>query len=127
MEPGLVIVLIVGALVFIRLVAGGMGHARVERYVRSLGGRALRQRWNPLGTGWFGEQNARIYEVRYVDGEKNVHEATCKTSMFAGVYFTEDRIVSEEPAPQDDLEMESLREENRRLREELERMRREQG
>lgn len=118
--------LLIGAAVivaiFIRLLAGGMDHDRVRRYVESRGGRVIDAAWSPLGPGWFGEKNERIYSVRYFDRDGNEHEAHCKTSMWSGVYFTEDRIVRY--ARRDDPDQ-SLKEENRRLREELARLRQE--
>lgn len=123
--------------IVIRLMAGGMDHDRIREYVESRGGRYIDSSWTPFGPGWFGEKSDRIYLVRYVDAEGNEHEAHCKTSMMTGVYFTEDRIVrhakptgaaplaSSPPAPA--ASVEALEAENRRLREELERVRRERG
>lgn len=119
----LVLAVIVIALV-IRLAAGGLDHDRIRQYIESRGGKVLDSHWAPLGPGWFGEKSDRIYEVRYLDRDGNEHRAHCKTSMWTGVYLTEDRIVRyAEPPP--DPEVESLEEENRRLREELERLKRE--
>ena len=65
--------------------------------------------------------------MRYLDRDGNEHVAHCKTSLFTGVYFTEDRIVRYAPRPAEDAAGEAdalaLAEENRRLRAELERMR----
>ena len=126
MDNGLPIVLgfIALAIVF-RLFAGGMDGDRVRAYIEERGGRLLSSGWAPFGKGWFGEQSDRIYEVRYLDGDGNEHEASCKTSMFTGVYFTEDRITrySKRPTqePQDDSRLSALELENRRLRDELKR------
>jgi hypothetical protein len=76
----------------------------------------------PFGPGWFGEKSDRIYAVRYLDKDGNEHEARCKTSMWTGVYFTQDEIVRHAKRPSD--KQESLEEENRRLRDELERLKR---
>jgi hypothetical protein len=123
-EIGIVILFVIGAVILIRALAGGLDHDRVRRYVESQGGRVLEAHWAPFGPGWFGEKSDRIYEVRYLDRHGNERLAHCKTSLFTGVYFTEDRIVghgqrSSEPRAA------SLEEENRRLREEVERLRRE--
>ena len=82
----------------------------------------------------------------YYDGQQNQHMATCKTSMFGGVYFTGDEIsharaanwadrVPDDAAQGKPLlwsigqrraapdEAAQLKEENARLREELERLR----
>jgi hypothetical protein len=110
--------------IVIRLAAGGLDHDRVRHYVESRGGRVIEANWAPFGPGWFGEKSDRIYAVRYLDRDGNEHNAHCKTSMWTGVYFTEDRIVkyADRPVPQP----KSLEEENRRLREELERLKRSQ-
>ena len=102
-----------------------MDRRRVREYIESHGGRLLEARWRPFGLGWFGEKSDRIYEVRYLDNNGNEHEAHCKTSLWTGVYLTEDTIVRRAKPPVETVEKtESLEEENRRLREELERMKR---
>lgn len=118
----LVPLVILIAIVF-RLAAGSMDHDRVRQYVESRGGTVIEANWAPFGPGWFGEKSDRIYAVRYLDQDGNEHEAHCKTSMWTGVYFTEDRIVKY--AERDDREEPSLEEENRRLRAEVERLKRE--
>ena len=116
---------IVIAVVF-RLIAGTMDHDRVSEYIESNGGCVIEKHWTPFGTGWFGEKNSRIYEVRYQDRDGNIHLATCKTSLFSGVYLTEDRIIESPsiptPTPPPDPEKESLDAENCQLREELEKL-----
>ena len=126
MENGIPIFLGFMALaIVIRLFAGEMDGDRVRAYVEERGGRLLASGWAPFGKGWFGEKSDRIYEVRYLDSDGNEHEASCKTSMFTGVYFTEDRIVRyvQRPTqePQDDSRFTELELENRRLRDELKR------
>lgn len=100
--------------IVIRLVAGGMDGDRVGRYIHSQGGQLLDSQWSPFGRGWFGEKNDRIYKVRYRDRFGNIHEATAKTSMFSGVYFTEDRII--QPAAPANPHSRDLEGENARLR-----------
>ena len=106
--------------IIIRLFAGGMDGDRVGEYIRGQGGELLDSKWSPFGRGWFGEKNDRIYEVRYRDQLGNVHEATVKTSLLSGVYFTEDRIVaptevtesaipSDSPGNVEELELENAR------------------
>jgi len=114
--------------------------SRITTYVQDRGGRVVSIHWAPFGTGWFGEKNDRIYEVVYYDQAGNQHFATCKTSYLSGVYWTEDRIthakskwydslspsnepgkpligqISEHDGDHED-ELQSLREENARLRE----------
>lgn len=129
-----------------RLLAGSLDHQRIEEYIGERGGRIISISWAPFGKGWFGEQKDRIYEVVYYDPQSNQHMATCKTSMFGGVYFTDDQIahrrarwadrVPEDAAQGKPLlysigsaeaepdEVARLKEENARLREELERLRR---
>jgi hypothetical protein len=126
MDNGLPLIFgFVALAIVIRLLAGGMDGDRVRAYIEKRGGRLLSSGWAPFGKGWFGEKSDRIYEVRYLDGDGNEHEASCKTSMFTGVYFTEDRIVrsSQRPAhePLADSRLSELELENRRLREELRR------
>jgi hypothetical protein len=111
--------------IVIRLAAGGLDQNRVRQYVESRGGRVIEASWSPFGPGWFGEKSDRIYAVRYLDRDGNEHQAYCKTSLWTGVYFTEDRIIKYADRPEG--EQLSLEEENRRLREEVDRLRRQQG
>jgi hypothetical protein len=110
----------VGVVVLFIVVLGRlMDDGRVRRHIEKEGGVLLEKHWNPFGKGWFGEQNARIYDVRYRDRDGNTHKATCKTSALAGVYFTDDHIVDQAHNSRD-----ALLEENRRLRLEIERLKR---
>ncbi len=120
----LVPIVIIVAIV-IRLAAGGMDQDRIREYVESRGGRFLQARSAPFGPGWFGEKSDRIYAVHYLDRDGNEREAHCKTSLWTGVYFTRDEIVSyaERPRPTS-ATASSLEAENQRLREEVERLKR---
>jgi hypothetical protein len=83
--PLLIICIAVGSRVF----AGNLDKQRITEYIRERGGRVVSIQWNPLGKGWFGSERERIYSVTYLDRRGASFSATCKTSMFAGVYFTE--------------------------------------
>ena len=164
-----------GAVLFVVFVAIAIGgwiasysfdKSRITQYVEGRGGRVVSITWAPFGKGWFGEKNDRIYEVVYYDRAGDQHLATCKTSLWSGVYWTEDRtahrksnwydslsptnepghsliqqvpsdwnvekenelalkLIHDEPANSGDQrdELERLREENARLRNELEQLR----
>lgn len=123
MEGGITLFLVVAGLALVfRLAAGSMDKDRVDTYIRQRGGQLLSKHWAPFGRGWFGEKNARIYEIVYRDREGNTREATIKTSMFSGVYMTEDRIVrraeakQDRPAPATDNSADRLAAENEQLR-----------
>lgn len=122
MEPIGIILLVVAAGIGFRLLAGSMDGDRIESYVRERGGKVLEKHWAPFGKGWFGEKNDRIYEIHYEDRDGRRRRATVKTSLFSGVYLTEDREVERSrsgPAKQD--ETAALRAENARLKAELSR------
>ncbi len=84
--------------IVIRVFAGKFDGARVEEYIRSMGGKILDRSWDPFGPGWFGEKDSRIYAIVYQDSAGLVHHAHVKTSAMSGVYLTNDRIV-EDPRP----------------------------
>ena len=130
---GIFAVVIIVVIAF-RLGAGGMDGDRIDEYIRSRGGELIDKRWSPFGKGWFGSEKHRLYEIHYYDADGNEHEATCKTNMLAGVYFTEDNIVSyaescsaadteSEHAEKPDEFVDSLIDENQKLRDEIERLR----
>lgn len=124
----IVVPIIIGVILLIvvlRLAAGGMDHDRVDEYISSRGGRVIDKQWNPFGKGWFGSEHERLYDVKYVDREGNIHQATCKTSLFSGVYFTQDEIVSHKEGQinsKTELELE-----NRKLRQQIEELKRNKG
>ena len=119
-EAGIFIVLFffvaIAVAVGIRLIAGSFNHERIREYIENKGGIVKEIQWSPFGPGWFGEKSDAIYEVKYRDRDGNKHLAYCKTSMFTGVYLTEDKIIGKKKQPPENL---SLEEENRRLKEEI--------
>jgi hypothetical protein len=74
--------------IFIRLWAGRLDRQRIAEHIEKSGGEVSDITWNPFGKGWFGTKNERIYEVTYRTRSGRKVEATCKTSMFSGVYWT---------------------------------------
>ncbi len=117
----------IGLAILFRVLAGNLDHDRLRVYVEQRGGTVTSIGWAPFGPGWFGEKSDRIYEVHYTDRDGNKHQAYAKTSMMTGVYFTEDSIVEYANRPVDAQEVETLEEENARLRMEIERLKREKG
>lgn len=128
MEPAAFFVVLIPLAILVailfRFAAGGPDQDRVKQYIEQRGGKLIAADWAPFGPGWFGEKSDRIYQVRYLDLDGNEHEAFAKTSMWTGVYLTEDRIVKYSKAHGDPEEIDSLEAENRRLREELARLKR---
>lgn len=95
MEPTqmLVFVCVIGLSLVFRLIADPMDRSRITQYLASRGKRVASIHWKPFGRGWFGERNARIYQVDYYTPEGDLHRAICKTSMMAGVYFSDDHLL----------------------------------
>ena len=85
----------------VRLVAGSLDAERVERYIQQRGWTLLGKSWDPFGPGWFGEKSDRIYKVVYRDQHGHTHRAHVKTSLFTGVYLTNDVILEETMEPTD--------------------------
>ena len=75
--------------VLFRLAAGYLDHNRIREYGESQGWIIESILWDPFGRGWFGSKNERTYRVVYRDRCGRVVEGICKTSMLAGVYFTD--------------------------------------
>ncbi len=118
MEPFLVVIGFVILAIVVRLIAGSFDGERVEAYVKAKGWELVDRSWDPLGPGWFGEKNARIYRIMYRDTQGNLHQAHVKTSMLSGVYLTNDQIVEDRPDDSRTKEQ-LLAEENERLRNRL--------
>jgi hypothetical protein len=80
-----------------------MDQSRITDYIRQRGGRVVSINWAPFGKGWFGEKEERIYEVVYYDRDGNQHFATCKTSIWTGVFWSDDRVTHRKPGWYDSL------------------------
>jgi len=101
------------------MAAGAFDGDRMESYVREQGWELVDKSWDPFGPGWFGEQNARVYQIVYKDQHDALHRAHVKTSMLSGVYLTQDRTV-DEPTPQvSEADGVSPMAENERLRQRI--------
>ncbi|NOT52711.1 MAG: hypothetical protein HOP10_15715 [Chitinophagaceae bacterium] len=119
-NPVAIIVIAIVVIIIIRLVAGVFDGGRIEDHFSEEGKEFISKEWAPLGKGWFGDSSDRIYVVRYKDKDGHIHEAYCKTSMFSGVYITEDKIVEYNKDALTDVK--KLEAENLKLKEELERL-----
>lgn len=136
MNPAVVFLIVVVVMLTAWWIARSLDEGRIESYLRGRGCKLLSQQWRPFGRGWFGSTHERIYEIRYRDRDGSVHEALAKTSMLAGVYLSEDRVVTAAPtttaattAAQPDAaallaDNQRLFAENQRLRAEIEQLRR---
>lgn len=118
-----------GLAIAIRFIAGMTDSDRVRNYIAQQGGELLDKQWKPFGRGWMGEKDSRIYQITYSDRDGNIHEAFCKTSLWSGVYLTDDHIIEYAQARpvamtiDNRREIEDLKTENERLKRELQRAR----
>ncbi len=94
----LVVILVIGA----RVIAGVIDGDRIRDYLQQRGCTLLKRQWTPFGPGWAGEQSSRLYAIEYRDAAGNRCVASCKTSMLAGVYLTNQRVLEPglEPGPE---------------------------
>jgi hypothetical protein len=83
-----VLFIFIPIVIALRLIAGALDRDRIKEHIENAGGQVLDINWNPFGTGWFGSKNERIYDVTYRTRQGKTVTATCKTSMFSGVYWT---------------------------------------
>ncbi len=111
------ILLAAAGAVAIRLMAGGFDGDRVEAYVQQRGWELVDRSWDPFGPGWFGEEDSRIYRIVYRDERGDTHRAHVKTSMFSGVYLTNDEVVESGAPDSPATEAGDLEAENAQLRE----------
>ena len=87
------IILVLGIVLVVRLLAGAMDTNRIEEHISDRGGRLTKKTWTPFGPGWFGEKSDRIYEITYEDKNGNTRHAHVKTSLFSGVYLTNEEVL----------------------------------
>lgn len=106
-----------------------MDQDRIRGWLEFRGNKLLDSQLLPSQKDWWSNTVQRVYEVRYLDPQGHEHLATCTTGLFKGIVWTEDRIlryadqVEGIPMPgKTDIKRESVEEENRRLREELARL-----
>ena len=120
---------VVAAVILLRLLLDRLDRARIAAYLRGRHSELVSCRWTPFGKGWFGD-NDRIYEVRFRARNGDLRRATVKTSMWSGVYLTDERraidagrrhAVAAAPLVVDANS--ELRAENERLAAEVERLR----
>ena len=108
-EPFIYIFLFIILAIGARLLAGSFDAERVERYIRNNGCELVDKSWDPFGPGWYGEKDARIYQIVYKDQNGCLHRAHVKTSMFGGVYLTNDEIIQDAPPQSVEEEKAALR------------------
>ena len=94
---------------------------RIRRFIRSHGGRVISIQAVERISGLVSMQDSRVYAVRYLDRQDVMHDARCNTSGWLGVFVADDRTPPTTSRP---ITLESLQEENRRLREENETLKR---
>ena len=82
------IALVILAAFVISVATGYLDRKRIREYVEAGGSEVLDIVWQRFGKGWFGSGNQRIYDVTYRTRHGQTLTATCKTAMFAGVYWT---------------------------------------
>lgn len=132
MEWFIATVVVVGILIFVatkwRKFLERLDRARVSDYLTLRGCRFIDMEATDELPFPFSEAPERDYRLVYEDRAGNAHDVFCRTSMSTGVFFTDDRLqratqlASQSMSPSDDWT--NLREENQRLRGEVERLRR---
>ena len=115
------------------LVNKSMDEDRVRGWLETRGNKLLECKHTPTTRGWLEEAKERLYEVRYLDTDGHEHFATCKTGMFTGITWTEDKFlryadqVQGVPMPgHTEVRKTSAEEEKRRAQEMLEQAKRQQ-
>lgn len=119
--------LVATALVVHYLICESLDRDRIKQHVTELGGtlESASRCW--FGPGWFGDRSDRIYKIRYFKSGDE-YEAHCKTSMWSGVYLREERVVrrAQRTSSFSLVAETALELENRRLREEVAQLQRQQ-
>ncbi|MBX7259539.1 MAG: zinc ribbon domain-containing protein [Candidatus Hydrogenedentes bacterium] len=72
---------------------------RITRVIGYSGGVVLKIEWTPFGKGWLFENRCRFYDVTFRNNNGEIVTATCKTSMWMGVYWTGEAVPSFAPSP----------------------------
>jgi hypothetical protein len=111
------------------LAAGDMDRERLRRHLEERGAKLLEARWTPFGPGWRGNRDSRLYEIRYLDQDRIEHHAFCKTNLWSGIYLKDDAVVrgAKHREASERAQVAELMVENKRLRQELARLRDQQG
>jgi hypothetical protein len=115
------------------LAFAGHDKSRVRENLQAQGATVVSLRRNYLLMDWFVEREFRSYHVHYRDRNGWEHGAVCKTTRGGAIFYADDKIVSEPnagsaPSPavgqtsELDERIRDLEAENRRLKEELRRV-----
>ena len=109
--------------IFLSIIARSRDSDRIKMDIESKGGQLISKERAPFGKGWIGERNDRIYKVVYLDKDGNKHQAFVKTSSGSGVYYSSDEIIEySQSSRSPDQTAADLRNENERLRREIEQL-----
>lgn len=84
----LIIAAVIASAAVMTVMTRAFDQVRIREYVEQRGVNVVDIQRRMFGPGWFGSGSQRIYDVSYETSRGKVHTATCKTSMFAGVYWT---------------------------------------
>ena len=115
--------LIIAFVIVTAFISNYLDKDRIKGYIKEKGGEIVSIEWKIFGKGWFGEKGERIYFIVYKDKYGREFQAWCKTSMFSGVYFTEEKLTDNKnnnkiKRPSYD----QLEKENEKLKEDLEKI-----
>jgi len=121
----IVLPIIIGLIIYLTY---GLDKNRIQKFITKQGGKFLSKTWAPFGKGWFGDKSNRIYKVLYIDNDGNRRQAFVKTSIFSGVYFTEDKIIEAAPRQKSNKnDIADLEAENNSLKQEIARLKAQQN
>lgn len=116
---------VLAVIIFIRLKAVSMDEERMKAYFQERGGKLIHSDRDEDAQSLLGKPKFRIHWIRYEDRDGNLHVARCKTSMFSGVYLTDDKIIRYgKPHEASPTALADLQAENQRLKDEIDRLQR---
>jgi hypothetical protein len=89
----IVVSLLVIAGVLLWFMNRSMDQDRLRGHLETRGSKLLDLQMLAVGRDWWARSLERSYEVRYLDADGHEHLATCKTGLFKGVNWTDDKFI----------------------------------
>ena len=82
------LILVVGGVIS-RIVADGWDRQRITEYLQRQGNTVQTITWQPFAQWWI-KGSDRTYLVEYLTPDGQLKHISCRTSLFGGVYTSED-------------------------------------
>ena len=90
----LFLLVIIGPVIYLVFLLLRADERNIRAWVGSLGGQVIHLTCDACGTQDLWDKKARVYSVRYRDGEDAIHDVKLRVTLLEGI-----RVLDEDPSP----------------------------